>query len=495
MIRQINAVIDVLESRRLLADSLAWGFGWGIPDVYDCATNAVTDSAGNTFVTGVFRGKVDVNPSKSQTRFLNSKGSKDDIFVCKYNKFGQLSWAVRMGSVGIDTADAIALGPDGGVYVGGTFREQAQFGFGSNAINVKGRGGMDGYIVKLNRTTGAAIWAGAFGGQRDDKLNAIAVGSGGQLYLSGAIRLNGDIDPSGKTRNIVTRGTDDNFIERLNPANGSVVWSKVFGENKTIETVQKLSVAPDGGVVAAGFFNETLPLDRSNSKYNVTAVGWYDIYLTKIDSSGHFDWSTSFGGKKLDTLGDMTLSPAGDIYVTGNFIKTMTIGSDALGTDYETQAYIAKFSGTGHAVWGRCFGSEGNVTATSIAVGSNGDVYAAGYYDDDTNFNTAGGTNFVKVDKDDAGYLPEQESPTDAYVSRLTASGDYISTVHFGGINGSVEIKDMTADASGGLILVGQFANVININPFTNAKKILKTREDNDDGDVLIMKLQVQHYV
>jgi hypothetical protein len=70
-----------------------------------------------------------------------------------------------------------------------------------------------------------------------------------------------------------------------------------------------------------------------------------------------------------------------------------------------------------------------------------------------------------------------------------------MNAYRIGGTSGSVAVADMVAGPGGGLILVGRYANKININPFAGAKKYLRTVEDKDDSDVLVMKLNMVTYV
>jgi hypothetical protein len=485
-------VIDHLEPRCLLSATLAWGFKLGFREVLDSANAVATDGGGNTYVAGVFRGRVDFDPSPNRARFLRSVGSEDDIFVAKYNASRKLLWARRFGGKGIDTADALAFGA-GTLALAGSFDRAARFGAGASAVDLTSHGGMDGYVARLNPANGAVVWAGAVGGKIDDAATAVAVGTGGEVYLAGSIRLGGDVDPGPGTTSIKTRGVDDSFIACLSPANGRLLWHKIFGENATRETVMRLAADPAGGVIAAGMFNESVQFDRSSSRFTIESHGGYDIFILKLSAAGHFTAARHFGGRDTETFGGMAVGPTGDLYFTGTFQSSANFsakpGAPAVRkTGSDPTAFICRQRADGALVWVRQFGDDAAVIPTAIGVDAAGMVWAAGTFDDDTDFDPGKARNILKVDKDNARLLPGQRRPTDAFLVRYDAQGKFQDVSRIGGPDGSVILRDLAVDAAGELHVVGQFANRINIDP--RGRRILATGDDNQDSDALVLRLR-----
>jgi hypothetical protein len=486
---------EALECRRLLAVTLDWGVSWGYHEEYFSAEATAVDTQGNVYVAGTFTHQVDVDPSQSGTRVLKAADSdKDDIYVAKYDSGGALVWAQRFGGDSNDTVDVLTLGPDGQLYVGGTFKDPATFGTGSHQIVLTSRGGKDGYIVRLNPDTGQLVWGGIVGGKRDDQVTAIAVGPAGELYMAASIRIEGDIDPSANTIRINCRGTDDTVIARLDPNNGSVLWHRIFGENPTRETVQRMVANPDGGIIAAGVFNRRLPFSRASSKYTLKSAGGDDIYLLSLSASGSFNHVRRFGGRKDEILGDMTLAPDGDLYLTGTFEKTIDFGSlsrpdVSLDADFDESVFLCRISRAGRLAWATQFGGDGIIIPSAVAVDPAGNVWTTGSFTDDTAFDPAKPDDFLDPDKDNDARLHNQRDSSDVYVSHFVSSasaGTFQSVSTIGGHDGSVIINDIALDASGNLRLVGEFAEEVNISP-SGKKKILRTSDD-DEGDVLILK-------
>ncbi|MEI7525208.1 MAG: hypothetical protein WCJ95_12800 [Mariniphaga sp.] len=109
----------------------------------DNRQNAAIDDEGNSYLTGYFKGYADLGGA-----ILTSKDSTEDVFVAKYNKAGNLLWAVKGTDDGIGRGCNIRLGPDGYVYVGGTFEKLMAFG-AFNIIFPKNKSGF--FLLKLNK--------------------------------------------------------------------------------------------------------------------------------------------------------------------------------------------------------------------------------------------------------------------------------------------------------------------------------------------------------
>ncbi|MEI6888396.1 MAG: hypothetical protein ACOYM0_04640 [Bacteroidales bacterium] len=105
--------------------------------------NAVMDADGNTYITGYFKGIADLGGAT-----LTSKDNAEDVFVAKYNKVGNLLWAIKGTDDGIGRGCNINIGPDGNVYVGGTYEKLMAFG-AFNIVFAKEKSGL--FLLRLNK--------------------------------------------------------------------------------------------------------------------------------------------------------------------------------------------------------------------------------------------------------------------------------------------------------------------------------------------------------
>jgi len=136
--------------------------------------NAVaTDSAGNIYVTGGFTQTIHIGGAT-----LTAKGFAD-ILLAKYDATGKFQWARQFGG-GTKTDEeekgtAVAVAPDGSIFLAGTFIGVVDFGGGYVL-----QGTPNGFLVKLN-PAGETIWAR----QGGDWANALAIDASGNCYLTG----------------------------------------------------------------------------------------------------------------------------------------------------------------------------------------------------------------------------------------------------------------------------------------------------------------------
>jgi len=141
--------------------------------------NAVMDAEGNTYVTGFFKGYADLGGAT-----LTSKENAEDVFVAKYNKAGNLLWAIKGTDDGVGRGCNINIGPDGYLYIGGTYEKLMAFG-AFNIIFAKDKSGL--FLLKMNQG-GEVKWLKQAdfnaGGGKSDAILYSKFSSGGEQLKS-----------------------------------------------------------------------------------------------------------------------------------------------------------------------------------------------------------------------------------------------------------------------------------------------------------------------
>jgi len=123
---------------------------WGGPD-FDLGAGVALASDGSIYLAGS----------------THSFGAGDeDIFLVKFAADGSLVWQRTFGTGGAEFASAVAVGPDGSVYVAGTSAN-------THAL-----------LVKFS-PDGNLIWQTTWGGTNTEFANGVAVASDGSIYLTG----------------------------------------------------------------------------------------------------------------------------------------------------------------------------------------------------------------------------------------------------------------------------------------------------------------------
>jgi len=102
----------------------AWQRTYGGDSNFD-VYGATIDGAGNVYVTGSFRGTVDLNPGAGV--FSRTSAGEEDVFVMKLDSAGGFVWGATMGGAGLDRGQGVAVDGSGNVYVVGLFSGHSNF--------------------------------------------------------------------------------------------------------------------------------------------------------------------------------------------------------------------------------------------------------------------------------------------------------------------------------------------------------------------------------
>jgi hypothetical protein len=187
--------------------------------------------------------------------FYNNLSFGQDIYLIKTDENGDILWSKSYGgNAQDDKAYSVLQTPDGGYAITGT---TASFGAGN----------MDVFLIKTD-SNGDILWARTFGGTGNDLSYSIEQTDDGGYIISGSTTSFGV-------------GSIAVYLIKTD-SNGNLIWTKSFVSANGVRSnsVQKTL---DGGYIIAG------------SHYSL-ALGGYDVFLIKTDSSGNSLWTRTFGG-------------------------------------------------------------------------------------------------------------------------------------------------------------------------------------------------------
>jgi hypothetical protein len=322
-------------------------------------TSVATDGSGNTFAAQATGGTT-----------MMTEG-------------GDLVWAKPFGSlVGANAA--------GDVVVAGTFSAPLDL---DASHHLDSAGGSDIYVGKLD-SAGNVVFAQAFGGTEDDKVDSLAIDADGSTVVSGpgigTIKVDGNgvaawskpfhgavaIDSMGAVvvtgsligtasfggDALVSAGGEDVFVAKLDPA-GNHLWSARFGDLGGAQHGEAVAIDPSDNVVIGGVFDGTVdfgggPLAAKSG--SCPAESWCKAagFVVKLDSSGHHVFSRSMTpvrsiqGVAVDSLGSVFVSGA----YPGNaqpYRSLLLLQFDSQGRDVALAAHLASdltTGGAGHGI-------------------------------------------------------------------------------------------------------------------------------------------------
>jgi hypothetical protein len=255
----------------------------------------------------------------------------DDFYVVKLDSLGNVIWSKTIGGNYNDRAYSIIQSSDGGYVIAGY-------------TGSFGAGGFDIYVVKLD-SSGNIVWSKTIGGSYDDEARSIIQSSDGGYVIAG------------KIWNFMA-GRGDMYVVKLD-ANGNVQWAKTIGGGFGT-SANSIIQSSDGGYVVAGLI------------WNFGAGG-FDMYVVKLDSSGNVQWTKTIGGSYEDVAYSIIQSSDGGYVIAG---RTNRSGSN-VGLGY-TDIYVVKLDSSGNVLWTKTIGGRSSYENTPIIQSSDGGYVVAG---------------------------------------------------------------------------------------------------------------------
>ena len=321
---------------------------------------AVTDAAGNIYVTGFFFNTIDFGGG------VLTAGS-EDVFAAKYSASGVYQWAKKFGDAAQQESANLGIDSAGNLYLAGFFASKIDFGGG----NLTSGGTLDVYLAKLT-SAGAYVWAKGFGDASPQRPYGIATDSSGNTVITGAYQ--GSINFGGST--FTSAGLNDTFVARFNSA-GVHVWSKGTGDS-TDQVGKSVAVDNSGNTYATGDFAGTMNLGSTPATL-LTSQGGYDAYLAKIDSTGTLLWSKSFGGVGNQNGLAVAVDWSGSVAISANLMSSADFGGGLLtSVSAATDMVFAKYTSAGAYVWSQRFGDVGTDQGRRLWFDPSGNLFATG---------------------------------------------------------------------------------------------------------------------
>lgn len=387
---------DIFISKLDAAGNFIWAKQMG-GTTTDEGRSITVDAAGNVYTTGHFTGTADFDPGTSS---YNLTAAADmDIFISKLDPMGDFVWAKQMGASSFDIGQAIEVDAVGNVYTTGFFYNTVDFDPGVGTYNLSATSGHDMFILKLN-TAGDFVWVRQMGGSTIHFGLDLKVDPSGNVYTTGHFRETVDFDPGIGIYNLTSAGEQDIFVHKLDPS-GNFVWTKQF-EGTGNDGGQSLAVDASGNVYTTGYFQGTADFDPGTGVFDFTSVGDADIFVSKLDPSGHFVWAKQLSGSSFAVGSAITVGTTGDVYVSGAFMDTVDFdagtGTFNLTSTGGIDVFIHKMDAAGGFEWVVQMGSTDFDESLSVAVDAAGNVYTTGYFQGTVDFDPGtGSANMTSV--------------------------------------------------------------------------------------------------
>lgn len=364
-----NGNYDVYVIKLTSAGAFSWA-KTAIGGSTESANAIQVDVNGHVYITGKFSGTVDWDPSVA-VQSTTATGPSD-AYLWKLNSSGGLLWMKRFGGTScIGEGTDLEIDPAGVVMAIGTFTNTCDFDPSGAVSNRSSAGAYDGYLCALD-IGGNYLNILTFGGAGNDYFQELKFTSTGNMYVTGFFSFTADFDPGPGTFSLTSDGNEDAFVLKLTPF-ASLAWVKKIGGAGT-ERGYTIDVDAEGNVYTGGTFNGTTDFDPDSGNYDITTAGFYDAYISVLDSAGNFLEGLQIGGINDDETRALCLDANDVLFASGYF-------QDAVDLNPYTGSYnVGTFDQDGFLIrLGACTSTSSFVTVSSCNnyTAPDGNVYSA----------------------------------------------------------------------------------------------------------------------
>jgi hypothetical protein len=383
----------------------------------DRVLEVASDKFGNVYVCGHFQSSTITFGSLTLNKPISN--SSYDLFYGKYDNAGNLIWMKPAGSSSDDWFYGITCDQSGGVYLVGSYF--TTISFDSTQLADSSNGGS--FIVKLD-SLGGVLWTKNYDDFYTARILAVTVDKQDNVYVTGNfsnyINLDGFIlsapSPLGihvvtakftsngtlvfakaffgtalgesskikvdslnniylcgvyQQGNLTFAGTTDSTSSGGNPfickydSLGSELWLETFGGDE-IEVIEDFDVDANGNLAITGYFRSASINIGTFTLMNVDTISFQeDYFIAYYNNIGVPLWAQCFGapGTTVETGMGIVFSSNDNLFVTGYFSNTVSIGGIPLTSGGFRDFFLASYNSMGNVQWAvRNGGSNSDLT-------------------------------------------------------------------------------------------------------------------------------------
>lgn len=308
-------------------------------------TSIAPDSLGNLYITGRFNDSASFNLGSTQ-RMLYAPGVTN-AFIARIDSTGQLEWVQHFGSGSNVIGKAMGLGKDGHIYAAGYFEDSANFLPPTSTSLLSASGSYDAFLCKLS-PAGNLIWQKSFGGNGREELHALCISDSGYIYAGGGFSNTTDMAIGSPVINLTAAGSLDIFVTKIDTA-GNTIWARNMGGSSAACVAYALSTDAFGNLYSTGSYHAgPIDADPGPGTHNLSWSGHGDIFISKLDAAGNFDWAAGLGNSFLDIGFGIATDSLGNCYSTGHFSGQVDFDPDTNTYNLTSadlwDSYVVKYS-------------------------------------------------------------------------------------------------------------------------------------------------------
>ncbi|MGY5853833.1 MAG: SBBP repeat-containing protein [Candidatus Thorarchaeota archaeon] len=351
----------------------------------------------------------------------------EDGFIIKIDpNYTSIVWSTYLGGSDLDGIHDIVIDDENNIYVvGSTLSTDFPT---KDAYDSTYNGGTDAFISKFN-SSGSLVYSTYIAMSFDEIASAIAIDTRGCMIIA--------LDGINAFEDLYTR------IVKLSPMGDLVEFHQIWS-GSGYEYIGGLAIDSTDNIYFTGTTaSSNFPTINA---YDSERSGNEDIFIVKLNSTGHTKFSTYFGGSDDDWSSEICLDEGGSIYITGGTFSTdfpLTIPS---GPRLMVDAYMSKFDTNGSVLlYSTTIGGTSQDMGNDLEIDTMGFVYITGgtYSSDFPVINADGEFNRIE----------------DIFVCRInTSANEFPDNFVYSNLYGGFEDESANAiaiDPEGHLVVLG----------------------------------------
>jgi hypothetical protein len=410
------------------------------------------------YVAGVFCG----GSSNFDTFHINSSAGCA-AFLAKYDTSGNCIW-VRQGiGNNYSSMQSVCAFEDGSINVIGNFEDSILLTGISNSILLNTVDQSPGIFLAKYDNNGELIWAKKAGGlcnypcgnngqPRNTLLaKSISKDKSGNCFITG--NFTGTVSFNSSIISCASTGGIENwnvFLAKYD-SNGNLMLLQQYG-GLNYDDPNGLKVDSSGNIYLIGRFDNTTTFQTTTLNCNI-----FDMFLCKLDDSGNVLWvkqgAISIGGEGYAL--DFTNNE--DLILSGRFKGNLNFGEGSVSLNSNKgDAFIAKITKNGNIVWALKTNQQtsgGKAGGKSIVTDMQGNAFATGYFEGQTEF----------------GHTTYTGKFNDIFIAKI--SGPYVGIKKLSPALTSVNV--FPNPTSGIILIDSRNQNVLNIKVFNSLGEVV----------------------
>jgi len=406
-----------------------WGVSWGGADGLMNLQRVECDSNGDVFVSGIFGGTLDFDPGPGE-EIYTADNYYAGVFVCKYTSQGEYLWTKVILGEHILYNCCMELDQADNIYLGGFFNESVDFdpGPGEYILSTPGNGSpTHAYLCKLD-SDGNFIWAHSWGDDSNNnpsKVQGLDTDADGNVYCTGTFEGTGvDFDP-GPDELLLDSSQFGHAYLTVFDQDGNHQWAVCWGTSFGYS----VAIDPLGFIYVGGGFAGTVDFDPGpdeeiHESHPHATDGFASVFTMTGNFLGVGTWERLNQGSSTPfsnpLVFDIEPDGEGNFYVCTYFRTSLDVdpgpGQDWLMSIGTVSVAVMKVHVSGEIVWARMWGYPGWAMKSHIALDEDGNIYGAGIFGGDVDFDPGPDTDF---------HDPPEGQGYGSYLIKLPPSGNW----------------------------------------------------------------------